>query len=466
MDVATILPDDLKRALFNLVTKEPAQIAKERLEMLKLYRDRAAVLQKQEEELHDSLPVHIQRVVKGKRLLLFEERLQTNAFPDMQVMNDFKQGVDLVGEEPYSPLFLEKLQPATMTVRQLDLSAAWNRKLVIGRPLADHEKEHADRLVELSQEEETTTKRERSHVNAAFASRSYLDLQDVDVLAALLVMLTQIFRDGPNVEVHLSDGTSLKGRLSAAARSKDALVGRCFDLSKAYKQLAVSKDSLRYSVLGARDNSGQWFFYVGQSLPFGSTSSVYSFNKAARALQFLLWRDFQIVRFGAAFGVVPVWVPGRFRKVPGGSGAVPVEVPEGSGRFGQVPEGSGRFGQVVVRVSDWFRKVPGDSGAVPVVVLKVPGGCGVGSGLVPEGSGRLWCKFWAGSRRLREVAVQVPGGCGAVAVMVPERSGRLWCRFRAGSGRFREVVATRVPSVDQGDRAVARVEIFLDFQTN
>eukprot|EP00435_Cladocopium_sp_Y103_P018632 s3736_g4.t1 len=336
MDVATILPDDFKRALFNLVTKEPAQMAKERLEMLKLYRYRAAALQKQEEELHDSLPVHVQRVVKGKRLLLFEERLQANSFPDMQVMNDFKQGVDLVGEEPYSPLFLEKLQPATMTVRQLDLSAALNRRLVIGRSLADHEKEHADRLVELSQEEVdesflrgpflseeavteelgtdcwTLTKRflllqgddnkeriiddyRRSHVNAAFASRSYLDLQDVDVLAALLVMLTQILRDGPNVEVHLSDGTSLKGRLSAASLSKDALVGRCFDLSKAYKQLAVSKDSLRYSVLGARDNSGQWFFYVGQSLPFGSTSSVYSFNKAARALQFLLWRDFQIV---------------------------------------------------------------------------------------------------------------------------------------------------------------------------
>ena len=66
-------------------------------------------------------------------------------------------------------------------------------------------------------------------------------------------------------------------------------------MSKAYKQLAVSKASLKYSVLGARDSKGQWFFYIGQSLPFGSTASVYSFNKTARALQFLLWQDFGVV---------------------------------------------------------------------------------------------------------------------------------------------------------------------------
>ena len=40
---------------------------------------------------------------------------------------------------------------------------------------------------------------------------------------------------------------------------------------------------------------GNGFYYIGQSLPFGSTASVYSFNKTARALQFLLWEDFGVV---------------------------------------------------------------------------------------------------------------------------------------------------------------------------
>ena len=223
-----------------------------------------------------------------------------------------------------------------MTVEQLNMSAPLHRKLVIGRPLADHEKEHADRLVELSQEEVeesflrgpffsedevsaelgtqnwTLTKRfllvqgddgkeriiddyRRSHVNAAFASRSYLELQDVDVLAALITLLMHLLKGGHDVSLPLSDGTVLKGKLSRAAMSGEAILGRCFDLSKAYKQLAVSTASLRYSVLGARNSSGRWFYYIGQSLPFGSTASVYSFNKMARALQFLLWEDFGVV---------------------------------------------------------------------------------------------------------------------------------------------------------------------------
>lgn len=70
---------------------------------------------------------------------------------------------------------------------------------------------------------------------------------------------------------------------------------QCFDLSKAYKQIAVSQGSLQHAVLGARDASGKWHMYTSQSLPFGAISSVYAFNKSARALQHLLLEDFSVV---------------------------------------------------------------------------------------------------------------------------------------------------------------------------
>ena len=131
MDSAIVLPDQLKKALFSMVTQEPALVARERLEMLKLYRDRAADLRGAEAELHKKLPAHVQGVVKGKCLLLFEERLKANSFPDMQVMHDFVNGLGLVGGESFWELFKEKLQPATITVEQLNLSAqlqtAYNR---------------------------------------------------------------------------------------------------------------------------------------------------------------------------------------------------------------------------------------------------------------------------------------------------------------------------------------------------
>ena len=46
MDSTIVLPDRLMKALFAMVTKEPAVLARERLEMLKLYRNRAADLSK------------------------------------------------------------------------------------------------------------------------------------------------------------------------------------------------------------------------------------------------------------------------------------------------------------------------------------------------------------------------------------------------------------------------------------
>lgn len=126
MDVATILPDALKRAVFKMMTVEPHVLAQQRLDMLKLYKSRALELQEEEAKLHNSLPRHVQQVVSGKRLRLLEERLNATGFPDLQVLQDFQTGVNLVGEEPFSPLYMEKLQPASMTIQQLEASAPYN----------------------------------------------------------------------------------------------------------------------------------------------------------------------------------------------------------------------------------------------------------------------------------------------------------------------------------------------------
>lgn len=153
IDYTIVLPDRLMKALFARVTKGPAALDRERLETGRLHRNRAADLSRDEAELHKKRLAPAQGVVKCKYLLLFEERLKANSFPDMQDMRDVLEGVDLVGEEPSSELFYEKLQPAAMTVDQSSLPAPLRRKLTIGRPLEDPEKEHADRLVDLSQEE-------------------------------------------------------------------------------------------------------------------------------------------------------------------------------------------------------------------------------------------------------------------------------------------------------------------------
>ena len=70
MDASASIPDMLKRAVFRMLTTEPHMLAKERLEMLKLYKSRAEQLQQDENMLQAGLPGHVQQVAKGKRLLL------------------------------------------------------------------------------------------------------------------------------------------------------------------------------------------------------------------------------------------------------------------------------------------------------------------------------------------------------------------------------------------------------------
>ena len=143
----------LYKALLTMLTKEPEVLARDSLEMLKLYGDRAADLLTVETELHNKLPAHGQGVVQGKRLPLLGECLKAHSFPDMRVVHDFTEGVVGVGEEPVAELFKGKLKPAPMPVERLDLPASVHRKPTIGRPFDDHERGHVDRLVELSQEE-------------------------------------------------------------------------------------------------------------------------------------------------------------------------------------------------------------------------------------------------------------------------------------------------------------------------
>ena len=63
--------------------------------------------------------------------------------------------------------------------------------------------------------------------------------------------------------------------------------GKTFDLSKAYKQLAVLPAHQAHAVVGFPVN-GKWQFYKSISLPFGCTGRVYGFVRVSQALWFIV----------------------------------------------------------------------------------------------------------------------------------------------------------------------------------
>eukprot|EP00435_Cladocopium_sp_Y103_P027136 s1919_g6.t1 len=63
--------------------------------------------------------------------------------------------------------------------------------------------------------------------------------------------------------------------------------GKTFDLSKAYKQLAVFPEHQKHAIVGF-PAKGSWRFYKSFSLPFGCTGSVYGFVRISQALWFIV----------------------------------------------------------------------------------------------------------------------------------------------------------------------------------
>ena len=65
-------------------------------------------------------------------------------------------------------------------------------------------------------------------------------------------------------------------------------LGKCLDLSKAYKQMAIHTSHRHLAVIFYHDHRGAPKFYVANSLMFGASAAVYSFNRVSRSLWFLL----------------------------------------------------------------------------------------------------------------------------------------------------------------------------------
>ena len=108
-----------------------------------------------------------------------------------------------------------------------------------------------------------------SQLNQAYTSTSYLKLQDIDFITGLALRVAEAVAGGRQ------------------RHGSGAWKGKCLDLSKAYKQMAIRPDHRYLAVLFFHGRDGSPKFYVANSLMFGATAAVYSFNRVSRSLWFL-----------------------------------------------------------------------------------------------------------------------------------------------------------------------------------
>ena len=100
----------------------------------------------------------------------------------------------------------------------------------------------------------------------------------------------------------------------------DMLLGRSFDLKSAYRQLAVSDDSLKWARLAVYDpHESTTKVFQQYSLPFGAKASVIAFIRCARMIQFLAHRlmivatcyfdDYVVFSGSPRQPSLPCWIP-------------------------------------------------------------------------------------------------------------------------------------------------------------
>ena len=135
-----------------------------------------------------------------------------------------------------------------------------------------------------------------SLVNAAYGSSYKLDLPGIDGISTMCRTWLESVGSDRSVLFRLSDGRILKGQLHESLSVEEAtyLCGRTLDLDSAYKRLLTAKSSLWCSVLAVEDMDGDKQMFISNVIPFGSSSSVCSFNRFARAIftigvSFLAW---------------------------------------------------------------------------------------------------------------------------------------------------------------------------------
>ena len=324
--------DEVKTIIFKIFSEGIPAVAKERIQQIERISKMKQELRVEEARFKANLPQHVREVLGDKPILLWRKLLQETNFPDLSVV-DFMEGVPLTGQHEKSPLFQEKAVLAKTSTEYLVESAIWRNKALMARVAHSDEPElqkvlWAETLKEcekgfikgpfksLQQVQEQLGTRQicltrrfvimqgsgeeikprviddakESAVNSAYTALEKLELHDFDHMVSIASMISAIY--GGDGKVRLANQN---GDLMEKPIHKELLgcrwLGRCLDLSKAYKQVPIDAKSRGLMVLLVPEpNSQEPRFFTTSSMPFGCAASVFAFNRITRSLLHLFHR--------------------------------------------------------------------------------------------------------------------------------------------------------------------------------
>lgn len=226
----------------------------------------------EEQQWKSTLPKHMQEVLTGKRIHLWESLLKETGYQDLEVVNFMKQGVDLVGEHKPSPFFPTQMVRAATSPELLAKSSVWRNQSFAASPVHQDNPKMAQQLFDVPMDEvqrgflkgpymslediksefglpqvvvnrrflllqgETNKPRaiddcKTSSLNNAYTQNNKLILQDLDNYVALAALAGSSVR-GHDVRVQVADGNLAVGQLHPDFQGVVSWQGKCLDLEK------------------------------------------------------------------------------------------------------------------------------------------------------------------------------------------------------------------------------------------
>eukprot|EP00435_Cladocopium_sp_Y103_P042438 s2135_g11.t1 len=254
-------------------------------------------LREAEEARHIQMPAHLQKVLNGKRIVLFQRLLEECNYPDSKIAGEMANGFPLCGMLPASGVFPPMLRPPDLHVDTLERMSASFTARAVASTRATNDVDLDKKLWQATLEEAEAgfltgpydvgscpkdavvsprfgllqksklrpiDNFSASHVNSATGLQDKLQVDTIDEICAMIKAWAQ--RYGPEVE----------------------LVGRSYDLRKAYRQIGISEGHLKFAWISvwSPDDACAKLFRM-DSMPFGATASVGAFLRLSQALKCL-----------------------------------------------------------------------------------------------------------------------------------------------------------------------------------
>ena len=307
-----VLPHPLEDAVAFASQHSPFDIAKLRHETLSYWLGRAKHLSAEENKFHKSLPDGLREILSSKRLLLWKEMLQHYGYPDMSVFDEVTEGVSLVGDAPFVPMFDSSFKPAKMTVPELKASAPSARKSLFASVRSSGDADIDREVFQKTQDElecgwltgpyNFCDLPSDAVVNRRFgikqSSGDSFKVRLIDDFSASGVNSTVQVETSPKLHTLDVVGSLCLSLLRTCP--SDSFVGKTVDLSAAYRQLGISPSSHWVSFIAVFDPvTRSPKIYAMRALPFGASKSVYSFLRVAHSMWWLgvkalklLWSSF------------------------------------------------------------------------------------------------------------------------------------------------------------------------------